>query len=138
MCHIFIISWSYAVKLLEEKNRTITTEKILYENRHHSSQKELEEYKLLNQTLKNRLKDLIHKQGNSEGNNKNNKEFLDSFEEVMQDEMMTMKAAFEAKLQAAKNAAEELSKKHAIEIVRIQSSTSPFPITNAKLQNISK
>ena len=81
---------------------------------------EMNSYKKMTETLKQKIRDLSAKQGNSE------KDFLDSFEEVMQDEMYTMKQAFEAKLKAKTEEASAMSNRHQQEINRIQASASPY------------
>ncbi len=77
---------------------------------------ELDAFKKLSQSLKDRLQLGAASQADNKGM------FLDSFEEVLQEEMMTMKAAFETKLRLAKEEAELTSKRHLQEIQRMQMS----------------
>ncbi len=88
---------------------------------------ELEGYKRLTQSLKDRMKSVgsatsssSSSSGQSGGLGGKDKEFFDSFEEVMQEEMMTMKTAFEAKLRLAREQAETATRRHTMEIQRMQ------------------
>merc|ERR1712216_242474 len=78
-----------------------------------------ESYKKMCESLKNKIRELSSKDGDS-------KDFMDSFEEVMQDEMYTMKLAFEAKLKCKSDEVAALAQRHALEISRIQASSSPY------------
>ncbi len=74
-------------------------------------EEELQQYKVLTEKLKQRIRDISPL---------DKREFLDSFEEVMRDEMMAMKGAFEVKLKLAKSEVEALSKKHQQDIQKIR------------------
>lgn len=87
---------------------------------------EVSTYKKLNLSLINKLKSMSNNNNNNDG-----REFLDSFEEVMRDELMTMKSAFEAKLKAARDEADELSRKHLVEINRLKSSNGFLTSSNS-------
>jgi chromosome segregation ATPase len=82
----------------------------------------LEENKVL-RNLTESLKQKIKQMGMAK-NDAGAVDFLESFEEVMREEMMAMKAAFEAKLRIAKEESDKLTKKHASDIQRLQSSSS--------------
>eukprot|EP01041_Mallomonas_annulata_P004954 gene4954-9908_t len=75
-------------------------------------------YRDLTESLKTKLKNL---------GSRDNREYLDTFEEVMRDEMMSMKTAFESKLKVAREEVETISKKHQMEIQRLQMK-SPFTL----------
>jgi hypothetical protein len=87
---------------------------------------ELEGYKRLTQSLKDRMKSIGSAPSSSSSSSSSgqssgkDREFFDSFEEVMQEEMMTMKTAFEAKLRLAREDAEAVTRRHTMEIQRMQ------------------
>lgn len=112
--------WPVLVAELEERLRILTQEKTAIEATNSDLLAEIEQYKRLTETLKDKLRTMASK-------TMGGTDFLDSFEEVMRDEMMTMKSAFEAKLKAARSEADELSRKHAVDLQRIQSQ-SPFAL----------
>jgi Mg2+ and Co2+ transporter CorA len=107
---------------LEEKIRIVTKEKDSLSFQHSNVLSELDQYKVLTEKLKGKIKEL----SKSSGDGKSQQDFYDTFEEVMKDEMLTMKYAFETKLKMAREESDALAKKHQQEIARIQASNSPF------------
>jgi paraquat-inducible protein B len=111
--------WPAIVNTVEMKLNTALQEASKANVAAQAAKEEAGHYKKLTETLKQKLRDLGANGGGD------NKEFLDSFEEVMKEEMMTMKNAFETKLRIAREEADNISKKHQQEIVRMQN-TSPY------------
>ncbi len=111
---------------MEEQVRLLNLENAQLVSTVNASKGELGQYHKLVESYKKQLKDLCSGRNNSE------KRFLDSFEEVMQEEMMTMKSAFEAKLRAAQEDAEVLSRKHQLEMSRLQNK-SPYSLLNSNM-----
>jgi len=105
---------------LEYKLRAVETKALEREGELTVLKGDLESYKKMSESLKKKIRDLSSK-GDSDS-----KDFMDSFEEVMQDEMYTMKLAFEAKLKCKADEVEALAQRHALEINRIQASSSPY------------
>jgi hypothetical protein len=110
------------IQLLEsnEKYREMELQINFYKN-------EMNSYMELNEKLKSKIKELSFAGSTSKNSNNDDadkRNFADTFEEVMRDELATMKRAFEAKLHAAKLEREEISKRHQMEIVKMQSSNS--------------
>jgi len=105
---------------LEYKLRTVETKALEQDGELVVLKGELESYKKMSENLKNKIRELSSK-GDSDS-----KDFMDSFEEVMQDEMYTMKLAFEAKLKCKADEVAALAQRHALEINRIQASSSPY------------
>lgn len=95
--------------MMNERNREVSR----YNSHISMLEQQLEEYKVLTDKLKNKIRDITPL---------DKRELLDSFEEVMRDEMMTMKGAFESKLKLAKGEMEVLSKKHQQDILRLKES----------------
>jgi chromosome segregation ATPase len=110
------------IEALEEQMRVLNLENVKLTSSVNASKEEVQQYKKLIESYKNKIKELSASQ-----NKENN--FFDSFEEVMQEEMMTMKAAFEAKLRAARDEVDSLSKKHQQEINKLQTK-SPYSFFN--------
>lgn len=78
---------------------------------------EIDSLKAMVEKYKQKIKDLSAAAGNT---SKKDRDFFDTFEEVMQDEMMSMKSAFEKKLKAAKEEADQKTKLHQQEILKMQ------------------
>ena len=112
-----------ALAELESANRNLQANVMVLTNDAVVSNEEINGHKKINESLKQKIRDLSNKQGSSE------KDFLDSFEEVMQDEMYTMKQAFESKLKAKAEEASAMSNRHQLEINRMQASASPYSST---------
>jgi chromosome segregation ATPase len=79
---------------------------------------ELQTSEKLVQSLQRKLREL------GEGKNVDTREYLDTFEEVLREEMTAMKGAFESKLRQAREDAEAMSRKHQVEIGKLQSVSS--------------
>lgn len=84
-----------------------------------NKEEECKQYRSLNDTLKNKLRDMSGKDASA-------REFLDSFEEVLQDEMMAMKSAFELKLKHKSDEVDAMSTRHRQEIQRLSANASPY------------
>lgn len=123
--------WPSMVAELEVKLRSLSDDKTSLETQQKTMQDEINQYKKLTESLKNKIRELTAKSGGD------SKDFMDTFEEVMQEEMMTMKSAFETKLRLAKEDADKMSRRHQQEILRMQSS-SPFTLLNRSNPSSSK
>ena len=116
---------------LQEKVLQLESQCSDWRLRHQTVETELQQYRLLTDNLKEKIKDLSKKlQNQHQSSHANPADFFDTFEEVMKDEMMSMKIAFEAKLKIAREETDALQKKHQQEILRMQKSTASLPGLN--------
>jgi chromosome segregation ATPase len=104
----------------ETKRRKAEEDKITAESTLTELREELKQYKHLNESLKEKMREIAGAKDAS------SKDFLDSFEEVMQDEMLAMKGAFEAKLKCKTEEANAMSLRHRQEIQRLAANASPY------------
>lgn len=103
----------------QARSRTFEEGNIKLQTALTSKEEECKQYRSLNDTLKNKLRDMSGKDASA-------REFLDSFEEVLQDEMMAMKSAFELKLKHKSDEVDAMSTRHRQEIQRLSANASPY------------